>query len=68
MLVVDVSASGNFGSVSQSKRELAAEVACLLAFSAIRNNDKVGLHSFHRSGRAFHPAEERTLAYAAVDS
>src|SRR5215218_10564803 len=46
MLVVDVSASGNFGSVSQSKRELAAEVACLLAFSAIRNNDKVGLLLF----------------------
>src|SRR6476660_1678960 len=43
MLVVDVSASGNFGSTTQSKRELAAEVACLLAFSAIRNNDKVGL-------------------------
>ena len=35
MLVVDVSASGNFGSTMQSKRELAAEVACLLAFSAI---------------------------------
>jgi uncharacterized protein (DUF58 family) len=43
MLVVDVSASGNFGSVRLSKRELAAEVACLLAFSAIRNNDKVGM-------------------------
>src|ERR1700687_742568 len=43
MLIVDVSASGNFGSAAQSKRELAAEVACLLAFSAIRNNDKVGL-------------------------
>src|SRR5450432_885662 len=46
VLVVDVSASGNFGSASQSKRELAAEVACLLAFSAIRNNDKVGLILF----------------------
>src|SRR6201993_701050 len=46
MLVVDVSASGNFGSATQSKRELAAEVACLLAFSAIRNNDKVGLVLF----------------------
>jgi uncharacterized protein (DUF58 family) len=46
MLVVDVSASGNFGSVNLSKRELAAEVACLLAFSAIRNNDKVGLVLF----------------------
>jgi uncharacterized protein (DUF58 family) len=46
MLIVDVSASGDFGSTSQSKRELAAEVACLLAFSAIRNNDKVGLLLF----------------------
>ena len=46
MLVVDVSASGEFGSVNLSKRELAAEVACLLAFSAIRNNDKVGLILF----------------------
>src|SRR5437016_7787802 len=43
MLIVDVSASGNFGSTLQSKRQLAAEVACLLAFSAIRTNDKVGL-------------------------
>ncbi len=42
MLVVDVSASGEFGTVNLSKRELAAEVACLFAFSAIRNNDKVG--------------------------
>ena len=46
MLVVDVSASGDFGSVQLSKRELAAEVACLFAFSAIRNNDKVGLILF----------------------
>src|SRR6202048_4279264 len=46
ILIVDVSASGNFGSTAQSKRELAAEVACLLAFSAIRNNDKVGLLLF----------------------
>src|ERR1035441_4135650 len=40
MLVVDVSASGLFGSRGQSKRELAAEIASVLAFSAIRNNDK----------------------------
>jgi uncharacterized protein (DUF58 family) len=46
MLMVDVSASGDYGSVHLSKRELAAEVACLLAFSAIRNNDKVGLILF----------------------
>ena len=43
LLVVDISASGNFGSGAQSKRDLAAEVASLLAFYAIRNSDKVGL-------------------------
>ncbi len=46
MLVVDLSGSGLFGSVTQSKRELAAEIASVLAFSAIRNNDKVGLILF----------------------
>ena len=46
MLLVDVSASGGFGTASYSKRELAAEVASLLAFCAIRNNDKVGLLLF----------------------
>ncbi|MCI0744017.1 MAG: DUF58 domain-containing protein [Verrucomicrobia subdivision 3 bacterium] len=46
MLVVDLSGSGLFGSGEQSKRELAAEIACVLAFSAIRNNDKVGLILF----------------------
>jgi uncharacterized protein (DUF58 family) len=46
LLLVDVSASGNFGSTSQSKREMAAELASVLAFSAIRNNDKVGLILF----------------------
>jgi uncharacterized protein (DUF58 family) len=42
-LVVDISASGNFGSGTLSKRDLAAELASVLAFSAIRNSDKVGL-------------------------
>lgn len=46
MLVVDLSASGDFGSVEQSKRELAAELASVIAFSATRNNDKVGLLLF----------------------
>ena len=41
-LVVDISASGNFGSGDIAKRDLAAEVASVLAFSAIRNSDKVG--------------------------
>ena len=43
LLMVDVSASGNFGSAEHSKRELAAELASVLAFSAIRNSDKVAL-------------------------
>src|SRR5579863_10194372 len=42
-LLVDISASGNFGSGTMAKRDLAAEVASVLAFSAIRNSDKVGL-------------------------
>ncbi|MDQ6911841.1 MAG: DUF58 domain-containing protein [Verrucomicrobiota bacterium] len=46
LLMVDVSASGNFGSTTQSKREMAAEFASVLAFSAIRNSDKVGLILF----------------------
>jgi uncharacterized protein (DUF58 family) len=46
LLMVDVSASGDFGSSAQSKRELAAEIAGVLAFSAIRNSDKVGLLLF----------------------
>src|SRR5436309_3008310 len=58
MLIVDVSASGNFGSAAQSKRELAAEVACLLAFSAIRNNDKVGLLLFSDRVELFIPPKK----------
>jgi len=46
MLAIDVSASGDFGSTAQRKRELAAELACVLALSAIRNNDLVGLVMF----------------------
>jgi uncharacterized protein (DUF58 family) len=46
LLAVDVSGSGKFGSQAQSKRELAAEVASVLAFSAILNRDKVGLLLF----------------------
>lgn len=46
MLLVDMSASTSFGSISETKAEIAAEIAALLAFSAIRNNDKVGLICF----------------------
>jgi uncharacterized protein (DUF58 family) len=55
MLVVDVSGSGLFGSREQSKRELAAEIASILAFSAIRNNDKVGLILFSDEVEKFIP-------------
>jgi len=61
MLVVDVSASGDFGSVHLSKRELAAEVACLFAFSAIRNNDKVGLILFSDHVELFIPPKKGRL-------
>ena len=47
MLVIDISASQDFGSVQRSKREATAELAALLAFSAIQNDDKVGLTLFH---------------------
>jgi uncharacterized protein (DUF58 family) len=55
MLLVDVSGSGLFGSRAQSKRELAAEIASVLAFSAIRNNDKVGLLLFTDEVEKFIP-------------
>jgi uncharacterized protein (DUF58 family) len=43
-LMIDMSASGYFGSRGASKRELAAELAAVVAFSAIKNNDRVGLY------------------------
>lgn len=45
-ICVDISASGNYGSIDLSKRELMAEVAALMAFSALQNKDKVGLILF----------------------
>ncbi len=46
MLVVDVSRSGHFGTAESTKMEIATEICAVLAFSAIRNNDKVGLIMF----------------------
>jgi uncharacterized protein (DUF58 family) len=46
MLLVDVSGSRDFGAVGETKREVMAEVAATLAFSAIQNNDKVGVIFF----------------------
>ncbi len=61
IILLDVSASGNFGSVEQSKRELAAEVAAILAFSAIHNNDKVGLILFSDRVELFIPPKKGRL-------
>jgi uncharacterized protein (DUF58 family) len=61
MILLDVSASGNFGSVKESKRELAAEVAAILAFSAIHNNDKVGLLLFSDRVELFIPPKKGRL-------
>lgn len=46
MLIVDVSSSGEFGSADRLKNEVAAEIASILAFSAVKNNDKIGLIVF----------------------
>lgn len=46
MLIVDVSSSGEFGSSGKFKNEVSAEIAAILAFAAIRNNDKIGLIVF----------------------
>ncbi|MEA3468520.1 MAG: DUF58 domain-containing protein [Thermodesulfobacteriota bacterium] len=46
MLMIDISGSGDFGSAESSKREIMAEIGSVLAFSAVRNNDKVGLVLF----------------------
>ena len=43
MLMIDVSGSNNFGSNKNFKKELATEIGAVLAFSAIKNNDKVGV-------------------------
>lgn len=58
MLVVDVSASGNFGTRERMKAEIAVEICALLAFSAINNNDKVGLIIFSDRIEQFVPARK----------
>ena len=56
LLAVDVSASSWFGSVAQSKRELAAEVAALLAMAAMRSHDRVGLLRFAKGLQEWMPS------------
>jgi uncharacterized protein (DUF58 family) len=58
LLLVDMSASGRFGSRDQEKRELCAELGAILAFSAIRNNDRVGLIIFTDEVERFVPPKK----------
>jgi uncharacterized protein (DUF58 family) len=60
MFLVDLSASGSFGSAKQPKNELAAEICALLAFAAIKNNDKVGLIVFTDHVEMFIPPKKGT--------
>jgi uncharacterized protein (DUF58 family) len=58
ILLVDVSGSGVFGSNTQLKRELITEVAAVLAFSAIQNNDKIGVIFFSDQVEKFIPPKK----------
>lgn len=60
MFMVDLSASGAFGSTRKIKNEVAAELCALLAFSAIKNNDKVGLIVFTDQVELFIPPAKGT--------
>jgi len=58
LLCVDLSASGSFGSTGKTKNEIAAEICALLAFSAIQNNDRVGLIVFTDSVEHYVPPKK----------
>ena len=58
MLLIDVSGSNDFGSVDATKRDITAELAAVLAFSAIQNNDKVGVIFFSDQIEKFIPPKK----------
>ena len=58
MLVVDISGSESFGSKYKFKREIAAEISAIISFSAIKNNDKVGLLLFSDQVELFVPPKK----------
>ncbi len=58
LFLVDLSASGAFGSIEKTKNEVAAELCALLSFSAVKNNDKVGLILFTDAIEMFIPMEK----------
>ena len=58
MLLIDVSGSRNFGAVGESKKEVMTEIAATLAFSAIQNNDKIGVIFFSDQIEKFIPPKK----------
>lgn len=60
MLLVDLSASGHFGSTHKTKNELAAEIGAILACTAIKNNDKVGMIIFTDKVEKYIPPKKGT--------
>ena len=58
MLLIDVSASNEFGSVAKSKKEMLTELAGILSFSALKNNDKVGVIFFSDHVEKFIPPKK----------
>ncbi|MEN8201278.1 MAG: DUF58 domain-containing protein [Bacteroidota bacterium] len=58
MLLIDVSASGDFGTEAQLKRSLITEIAAVLSFSAIENNDKIGVIIFSDRVEKFIPPQK----------
>jgi len=58
MLLIDVSGSGNFGTIVQQKQDLATELCAVIAFSAIQNNDKVGVIFFSDKIEKFIPPKK----------
>jgi len=57
-LLVDISASGDFGSINRLKSDIISEVAAILSFSAVKNKDKVGLILFTEEVEKFIPPEK----------
>lgn len=62
ILLIDVSASRNFGAVGESKKEMMTEIAATLAFSTIQNNDKIGVIFFSDKIEKFIPPKKKDVA------
>lgn len=63
ILLIDISGSSDFGTQTQLKREVATEIAAVLSFSAINNNDKIGVIFFSDKIEKFIPPKKRKISY-----